>query len=81
MPFKVVFSFCPTDKPNSWELEYFWRGLIARSWNVCGHKVCAQELSEVMSNVGTFIFAAGCVESGENVTNTTYVFSRNNLKR
>ncbi|KFQ77117.1 Chromatin assembly factor 1 subunit B, partial [Phoenicopterus ruber ruber] len=24
---------------------------------------------------------AGCVESGENVTNTTYVFSRNNLKR
>uniref|UniRef100_A0A8D2PS83 Chromatin assembly factor 1 subunit B n=1 Tax=Zosterops lateralis melanops TaxID=1220523 RepID=A0A8D2PS83_ZOSLA len=23
----------------------------------------------------------GCVESGENVTNTTYVFSRNNLKR
>ncbi|NWI73708.1 CAF1B factor, partial [Dryoscopus gambensis] len=32
-------------------------------------------------NVGTFVFAAGCVESGENVTNTTYVFSRNNLKR
>ncbi|XP_056368100.1 chromatin assembly factor 1 subunit B [Oenanthe melanoleuca] len=24
---------------------------------------------------------AGCVESGENVTNTTYVFSRNNFKR
>ncbi|KFV90649.1 Chromatin assembly factor 1 subunit B, partial [Fulmarus glacialis] len=24
---------------------------------------------------------AGCVESGENVTNTTYIFSRNNLKR
>lgn len=24
---------------------------------------------------------AGCVESGENVTNTTYVFSRKNLKR
>ncbi|XP_063249662.1 chromatin assembly factor 1 subunit B [Prinia subflava] len=31
---------------------------------------------------GSYLLApAGCVESGENVTNTTYVFSRNNLKR
>ncbi|XP_062982708.1 chromatin assembly factor 1 subunit B isoform X2 [Elgaria multicarinata webbii] len=31
---------------------------------------------------GSLLLApAGCVESGENVTNTTYVFSRNNLKR
>ncbi|XP_066477840.1 chromatin assembly factor 1 subunit B [Tiliqua scincoides] len=31
---------------------------------------------------GSLLLApAGCVESGENVTNTTYVFSRKNLKR
>nr|XP_020645043.1 chromatin assembly factor 1 subunit B isoform X1 [Pogona vitticeps]XP_020645044.1 chromatin assembly factor 1 subunit B isoform X1 [Pogona vitticeps] len=31
---------------------------------------------------GSLLLApAGCVESGENVTNTTYVFSRTNLKR
>ncbi|XP_076857729.1 chromatin assembly factor 1 subunit B [Brachyhypopomus gauderio] len=31
---------------------------------------------------GSFLFApAGCVETGENVTNTTYVFSRKCLKR
>lgn len=31
---------------------------------------------------GTLLLApAGCVESGENVTNTTYVFSRKNLRR
>ncbi|XP_037653816.1 chromatin assembly factor 1 subunit B [Choloepus didactylus] len=31
---------------------------------------------------GSLLFTpAGCVESGENVTNTTYVFSRKNLKR
>ncbi|KGL77973.1 Chromatin assembly factor 1 subunit B, partial [Tinamus guttatus] len=29
----------------------------------------------------SLLVPAGCVESGENVTNTTYVFSRNNLKR
>ncbi|KAG8518558.1 Chromatin assembly factor 1 subunit B, partial [Galemys pyrenaicus] len=30
---------------------------------------------------GSLLLAPGCVESGENVTNTTYVFSRKNLKR
>ncbi|XP_066542912.1 chromatin assembly factor 1 subunit B [Hoplias malabaricus] len=31
---------------------------------------------------GSFLFApAGCVEAGENVTNTTYVFSRKSFKR
>ncbi|KAL0963435.1 hypothetical protein UPYG_G00306380 [Umbra pygmaea] len=31
---------------------------------------------------GSFLLApAGCVEAGENITNTTYVFSRKNLKR
>lgn len=27
------------------------------------------------------VFSAGCVETGENVTNTTYVFSRKSFKR
>jgi hypothetical protein len=27
------------------------------------------------------LYVAGCVEAGENVTNTTYVFSRKSLKR
>ncbi|NWW39250.1 CAF1B factor, partial [Panurus biarmicus] len=71
----------PSGSGAEGEVDCLWRSLIPRNWNVPGHRGCAQELSEVMGNVGTFVFAAGCVESGENVTNTTYVFSRNNLKR